>query len=274
MRRNETSQLILRRPMKRLALVLLASSFVACAGAGNQEGPVPAPSGPAEIQYDVVRQHAQQFDVDLPSRLPGSQQELAAATYILGHLQLAGYSPALDAVPVSNQVQSSNVIALPPGGREPEVVVAIGYDATGRGRHTGGHLGLLLESARALNVSEPGHLVAFAFIAALTKDESGIAKLARFMASRGYEPELLLVRAGTYGAPRIVGSCGDGLPETSGEFVASVEDCRALLFGGHEWLDPGIAGETRIEGEAGAIGPELFRFLSEALPAGQLGSGG
>ena len=153
----------------------------------------PSPSGPPTIDYELVRQHALQFDVDVPSRPPGSQHELAAATYILGHLQLAGYGPTLAAVPVKDQVQSTNVVAFPASGEDPTVVVTVGYAHDGTSSEEGSAIGLFLELARALNVADPDHTVGFVAVGA---GEVGDSRLERFLEERDLDPEIIQIPIG------------------------------------------------------------------------------
>ena len=121
------------------------------------------PEGPPTMQADVVERHAKQFDEELAPRPAGSQEEFAAATYITAHLQQAGYSVRLDAVPVADTVRSTNVIALP--HRPPRYAVVVAYDTElMAGLGTG--LGVFLELARALEVAAPDHEVAFVALGA------------------------------------------------------------------------------------------------------------
>ncbi|MPZ68248.1 MAG: hypothetical protein GEU71_01805 [Actinobacteria bacterium] len=118
-------------------------------------------TGPPAIRADVVANHAEQFDTDVPVRPAGSQEELAAATYISGHLQLAGYVVFLDGVPVRDLVRSTNVVARAPSGEAPRVVVLVPYDTSEEFETDGSALGLFLELARALRVARGGHDVSF-----------------------------------------------------------------------------------------------------------------
>lgn len=155
----------------------------------------------------MVERHGSQFDVEVPERRPGSQQEAAAGSYILGHLQLAGYTPYLDGVPVKDQVRSTNVVALPPSGVAPEVVVAVAYD-TGVGGQPGGYyVGLFLELARALNVSAPEHRVAFVAMGAESDEHRGSRRLARYLLDEGWDPSVY--------------SIGDELPEAEDALTAA-----------------------------------------------------
>lgn len=177
--------------MKRLLCMLLLT-LTACVPGTDGDVARPSPSGPPRIDYDLVRQHALQFDVDIPSRPPGSQHELAAATYILGHLQLAGYGATLAPVPVADQVQSTNVVAFPRSGEDPRILVTVGYAHDGQGPGDGQRIGLFLEIARAMYVADPGHSIGFV---ALGAGDFGEAKLQRFLDERELDPELVAIPA-------------------------------------------------------------------------------
>jgi len=155
-------------------VVLLALSLAAACTGSTEGGPGPGePGGPAEVQLDVVDEHAAQFDEDLPERPAGSQQEFAAATYITGHLQKAGYEVRLASVPYKDLVRSTNVVALPPGGEPIEAVVIVLYDTASNMEPHGSDIGLFLEVARALRVAEPEHHVQFVALGAEVTGESG-----------------------------------------------------------------------------------------------------
>lgn len=248
--------------MRHLGLILLLLP-AACTPSPDVSGPVSEPSGPPTVEAALVRQHAQQFDVDVPNRPGGSQHELAAATYILGHLQLAGYAPTLDAVPVAHQVQSTNVVAPPPNGDDPEVMVAIGYDDDGTGIFEGAYLGAFLEIARALNVAAPDHSVAFVALGAEDSDSRGSRRLAAFIADRDLEPQIVVISTAdrTRGSIAVLGSCqGDGGPGASG-FSGSVSECfDEVVFDGSVY-EGVAAGETLVRGDPYVLGPQLLRLL-------------
>jgi hypothetical protein len=237
-----------------VALLLL----VGCDGIGRSEGPQVTPSGPPEIDFALVRRHAEQFDVDLPNRPPGSQQEVAAATYILGHLQFAGYSPLLDAVPVKDQVQSSNVIAVPPTGVEPKVMVTVAYDTSGRGLDTGMGIGLFLELARAMNVAYPDHAVGFAALGAEEGDRRGSAALASFFDEQGLEPSVISMQLGRGERRVIVGSCAGSLTD-----LVPIEECAGgpARFDDDPFSAHGLQ-HTMVRGDPTGVGSILFRFLA------------
>ncbi|MGH2808486.1 MAG: hypothetical protein ACRDKT_14560 [Actinomycetota bacterium] len=242
--------------MRCLFLAILVF-LAACAGDSGSGEPGAAPTGRGEIDYTLVQRHAEQFDVDLPSRPPGSQQELAAATYILGHLQLAGYSPVLDAIPVGNQVQSSNVIAVPPNGDAPQVVVTVAYDTLGERVHTGTEIGLFLELARAINVAEPDHAIAFAALGAEGADARGSIGLASFFEEQGLDPSVLSIRTGAResGQIRAAGSCA-----TTSFELTPFEECVAARLSGDPFSQRGFR-HTLIEGDTDVMGRSLFEFL-------------
>lgn len=168
-------------------ILVFALAALACGAAcadSSPGGPLNVePSGPPEVRAATVEAHAEQFDAEVPERRAGSQQEQIAATYILGHLQQAGYSARLDSVPVGNLVNSTNVIATLPGTAEPAVVVAIAYDGGGATSASGRALGLFLELARAVTVADAQHRVEFAALGAENSDlEGGAHRGARELA--------------------------------------------------------------------------------------------
>lgn len=153
-------------------MILLCLLLAACTPSGGK-GELPPPSGPPEIRPDVVERHASEFDGDLSKRVAGSQEEFAAASYLTGHLQQAGYAVKLDPVPVADLVRSTNVIALPPGGDPVSALVVIPYDNTPRVPKQGEDLGLFIELARALRAAEPDHHVQFVALGAEHSLHSG-----------------------------------------------------------------------------------------------------
>lgn len=175
----------------RLVLLVVVALFVAsCGGATSRPSEVD-PTGPPELRTDVVAEHAAQLDEELGDRPAGSQREQAASQYVLGHLQLAGYFVQLDAVPVANLVESTNLLALPPGGEEAETVVAVAYDAD-EGSDSGEAVGVFLELARALYVAEPDHRVEFVALGAERTDEHlGSRRLAQQLREEGRSPDVI-----------------------------------------------------------------------------------
>lgn len=246
------------------ALVLL--SFAACVRSVPYEGEEPTVEGPADVQLEAVRQHALQFDVDVPDRRPGSQHELAAASYLLGHLQLAGYSPRLDRVPVADTVSSTNVVAFPPGGAEPEFLVTVAYDTDASGRQqTGPEIGLFLELARALTVADPDHRVGFVALGAESADRRGTRRLAQFLLDEGVEPSVILIRPSLVNERGIVvsGACAG---PASGSLYASTftaGDCRHI-----DERDIAVAAAgfelTQVSGDISSMAEALTDFLIPA----------
>jgi hypothetical protein len=153
--------------MRRASTGLVA--LCAACTAGESGAPPSEPSGPPFVQPDVIERHAREFDTDLSDRRAGTQAEQAASVYILGHLQQAGYVVLLDSVPLANLVRSTNVIAEPPRGEPPSIVVAVPYDDPpdpSTARREGEALGVMLELARALRSAAPRHSVEFVALGA------------------------------------------------------------------------------------------------------------
>jgi hypothetical protein len=205
-------------PLLRSLPVLLALFLGAACTGSTEDGSAPGgPEGPAEVQLEVVDEHAAQFDEDLPDRPAGSQQEFAAATYITGHLQKAGYEVRLASVPYKDLVRSTNVVALPPGGEPIEAVVTVLYDTASNMQPHGSDIGLFLELARAARAAEPEHHVQFVALGAEVTGESGgnlgSKTLADELAELDEKPPvigLLEVSSGGFRAP---GPAGDELNE-------------------------------------------------------------
>jgi hypothetical protein len=165
--------------------------LTACVESGETPPPtVPSP-GPPRVSADAVERHAEQFETDLPTRPPGSQEEFAAATYITGHLQQAGYVVRLDSVPVANAVRSTNVVALPPAG-DAETVVTVSYD-TERGTRDldGSDIGAFLELARALMATDEQHAVEFVALGAQSESALGSKRLARLLLDEKADPDIV-----------------------------------------------------------------------------------
>ena len=182
-----------------LTFILVLSLLL---GACESEAPVDTSStGPPVIEVDTVRQHARQFAEDVPVREPGSQEELAASSYILGHLVQAGYVPLLDPVPVEDLVESSNVVALPPVvGGAPSTLVAVSYGSSGRDTSGGEAIGVFLELARALKVVNAEHDVAFVALGAEESPRLGSAlgtrRLLQYLEDEGFNPHVITLAPG------------------------------------------------------------------------------
>lgn len=169
---------------------------VACTSTARKASPVAA-EGPPRVDVELVRRHAAQFDEELTPRAAGSQEEEAAAAYILGHLQRAGYVARLEAVPVANTVNSTDVIAMPPSGDAPEAVVAVAYDSGAGVTKDGTSIGLFLELARALAAARPQHSVGFAALGAERTDVGGghlgSRRLARLLLDESQSPYVITI---------------------------------------------------------------------------------
>jgi hypothetical protein len=179
-----------------LAWLVVAAQLGACSSDGAAR-PQSGPTGPPEVRLEVVRRHAEQFTDDVPQRRAGSQEELAAATYITGHLQQAGYVVLLDAVPVKDLVRSTNVVARPPSGADPKVVVAVPYGSSPASPDIPSSLGMFLELARALRVQFPEHSVEFVALGAEFTDLSGgrlgSRRLAQQLLDEEHDPIIVLL---------------------------------------------------------------------------------
>ena len=199
-----------------VALLLLVAGACTTGGDGEETGPNQA-EGPAEVQLEVVEEHARQFDDDLADREAGSQQEFAAATYMTAHLQQAGYDVALRSVPFKDLVRSTNVVALPPGGGDPAAVVVVPYDTTSSSPDMGHDIGLFLELARAANAADPVHGVQFVALGAeLTTADGGnlgSRALADELADLEEPPMVISLMHVSDGGFRAPGAGGDVLNE-------------------------------------------------------------
>lgn len=219
--------------MRRIAyaLILLAGleATTACSAGDGEPAPAIAAGGPPKVRAEVVERHATQFDRELESRPAGSQQELSAATYILGHLQRAGYGARLEAVPVENLVNSTDVLAVPPGGGTPATVVTVAYDTAAGMRDFGADIGLFLELARALKVADAKHDVLFTALGAentpLGGGNLGSRRLIGLLGEQGADLLVLTIEGvgpGPVcidGSEPIAGAPGCGEPAPAGPYA-------------------------------------------------------
>jgi hypothetical protein len=219
------------------------------------------------VQQSVVDEHAAQFDDALADRPAGSQREFAAATYILGHLQRAGYVPLLDPVPVKDLIRSTNVVAAPPSAERPEVVVTVAYDTGPGAEPTGTSIGVWLELARALYARDRDHPVEFVALGAehtrVNEGNLGSRRLVEFLREEDLSP--LIVSLGDVSA--------DGAEVTVGGDAASdllvVADRLGVPTGAAGSLGPtdvvfrraGLH-DISIDGGAGDVGRVLLEFLA------------
>jgi hypothetical protein len=253
-----------------LTLLLVAA---AC-GQSPQSGTAIDPPGPPEVERAAVQRHARQFSEELSGRRAGSQQEEIAATYILGHLQQAGYVARLDAVPVANLVRSTNVIAVPPSGEEPSVLVAVAYDSA-RGRPGEGlAIAVFLEVARALRVAEGRHSVGFVALGAERTGVSGahlgVRRLAEFLQEENQDPFVVLIDDLSSAAPFHAEGPGAGaFSSYEGDTSAKVTSPRKTLPAGSQsraaldiLTDAGLEAAI-VGGGSEVVGGVLLSFLSK-----------
>jgi len=244
------------------SLAMMVGLLPACLRDASPAGDLPA--DPPAIQYDVVRQHAEQFNVDIPARPPGSQLEMAAASYILGHLSLAGYPSFLDRVPVADTVSSTNVVGLPPSGNDPEFLVAIEYGTGDARDQTGRELGLWLELARALTAVDEEHDVAFVAMGAESVENRGTRRLAQYLLDAGLDPSVITIRTDDRAGAENLAVFGSCMGEASGTLYSpelSDSGCREIEMERGAITLAGFQ-ETVIFGDIERMGQELFEFLT------------
>ena len=246
--------------MKRLLPVTLLLLATACFPSRERPAADPSQVGPPSVRSDVVADHAEQFDVDIGPRPAGSQQEFAAATYITGHLQQAGYIMRLDAVPVADTVRSTNVIALAPSGST-DVLIAIDYDTEpGLKAGFGTGLGLWLELARALKVAEPNHPVSFVAVGAentrINGGSLGSRRLTQFLLDEDLDPLVIYVSKVGESAPPGLTVFGDdpGICVSKNCVQSVVRGTTAYERAGFEYIV--------VAGDSEALGDALLEFLA------------
>ena len=247
--------------MIKAAVACLAVTTLAGACGGDRPAPPPtAAAGPPNVRLDVVRDHATQFTEDIPERRAGSQEELAAATYITGHLQQAGYIVLLDAVPVKNLVRSTNVVANPPSG-DLEVVVAVPYGSSPAFPDIPEAVGEFLELARALRVRVPEHSVEFVALGAefadLAGGRLGSRRLAQLLLDEDVDPVVVVLDGVSEEAPlSIRGTAADEIaPAGIGAHDMSPDE----TIWGRAGLDFAF-----VNGSPEELGPLLLEYLETA----------
>jgi hypothetical protein len=257
-----------RRAATVLVIALVAAS---CSPPPATRSDRAAP-GPPRVRIDVVEQHARQFDAELGARPAGSQQEEAAAAYLFAHLARAGYAARLEAVPVANTVNSTDVIAIPPSGGPADVVVAVPYDTSPHLPPGGTSLGLFLELARALRVREPAHSVGFAALGAerttVSGGHLGARRLARLLVDAGERPLVLTLElVGELDGFGVLGRAG-GLPSAArrlGVPVRTPAPGRALerdVAGRARVFRAARFGHASVGGSAREVGAVLLDYLA------------
>lgn len=256
------------RSLRLPALLLVAAA--ACTGS-TEEAPVRAPQGAPEVRLDVVDEHAAQFDQELPQRPAGSQEEFAAATYITGHLQQAGYEVRLASVPHKDLVRSTNVVALPPGGEPISAVVTVLYDTASNMQPHGRDIGLFLEVARALHVREPEHHVQFVALGAEVTAEDGgnlgSKTLAAELSDLDEKPPVIALLEVSSGGFRAPGPGGDELNEIALQMDVPLSRplseplLPAYLRSTHVFVDAGIS-HAIAAGGIDEVGRVVLAYLS------------
>lgn len=175
---------------------IVACAALACTPA-RRAAPLPVPTGPAAVRAEAVAEHAAFFGGAAAERPAGSAAELAASTYLLAHLQRAGYVVRLEPVPVADTLRSTDVEGRAPGGQA-RLLVAVPYDS-GRAQATPQALGLFLELARAARVAAPGHRASFVALGAESSPEQGgllgSRRLVRLLADANADPFVVLLGA-------------------------------------------------------------------------------
>jgi hypothetical protein len=177
-------------------LVVALSAHCTISSGGAPEAQT---TGPPRVDERMVARHARHLDDDLARRPAGSQQEEAAADYIRGYLQRAGYRTRLAAVPVGDAGGSRDVLAVPPSGDTPETVVAVAYDTENAHAPGGEEIGLFLELARALKVVDPRHSVEFVALGAehaqVRGGHPGSRQLVELLIDEDHEPLVITIEA-------------------------------------------------------------------------------
>jgi len=227
--------------------------------------------GPPEVQVDVVEQHAEQFQTDVPERPAGSEEEQIAAAYILGTLQQNGYFARLDPVPVADLFRSTNVIAEPEGGAEdPDAIVVVPYGTGPDSPDNNEAIGLFLELSRALNVAAPGHKVQFAALGAEYSDREGGSlgsrRLAKFLVDEGQDPLVIQLIDVSSDASQPFKAYGDRADEAN-QVMLDITGGNSLTDE-MRTVDPDVFAKAGFErmlvvGDPETAGPVLLQFLSE-----------
>lgn len=250
--------------MKKLFLLALLA-LVSCT-TNETPRPTATPTGPAIFQVEEALGHAEEFSNRRDSREAGSEEELAAAVYISAHLQQAGYVVELDAVPVAKTVRSTNVIALPPSGEPPDVVVVVAYsrdNAVWIG--DGESIGTFLELARALRVARPDHSVAFAALGAEGADINGVnylgaRRLVQYLVEKEVSPEILEAANSKEGDSLFVNG------DSADELLAIASTGRKTTVGGRDddpFTAAGFDYTVTISSGVKPVGKTFLEYLVE-----------
>lgn len=246
---------------RRAPAVALIIVLAACGGDTSRPSEV-EPSGPPSVRPDVVQDHAAQFDDELSDRQAGSQQEQAASQYVLGHLQQAGYFVQLDAVPVGDLVESTNLVALPPSGKDPETIITVAYDSPGESAASGAAVGTFLELARALYAADPDHRVEFVALGAETSAEHlGSRRLAQQLRESGSTVSVVTIAPGGESLG-VVGALAAGIERAAEqEGIEIGEPPRPEDYGGVDVFAEAGFDSAVVSGPPDDLGSVLIAWL-------------
>jgi hypothetical protein len=242
------------------ALLLVLVAAAACTSASDIR-PSSAPSGPPRVLVEAVERHQRELDEDIGARPAGTSREYGASTYVLAHLQAAGYLVLLDPVPVRNLVRSTNVIALTPSGDDPKAVVVAAYDTPEDEAGGGDAVGMLLELARALRAADTDHSVQFVALGAEHSDASGgnlgSRRLARELLDDEVEPVVVTILGARDGAFAAAGRAASDIAAAAG-----IDDP-----GDVDVFDPDVFGRAGfdhawVSGGPSELGDALLQFLT------------
>jgi hypothetical protein len=246
------------------AVVLAITPVSACAPRSVHTGAPPV-IGPPRVQPAAVQQRARWFDRNDPVRVAGSQDELVASSYLLAHLEQAGYLVNLDPVPVGNLLHSTNVIALAPSGHA-AIVVVCDYDTSSSFPSQGAALGTFLEVARALRVRDPRHSVEFAALGAqhvsVNGGQVGARSLIQQLKSQTPRPQIVRIGEMKPGPARLSVS---GPAAASLRSVARRAHIRVLSAGPPpQDVFTGAGFQETVVAGGESAGPVLLAFLTDA----------
>ena len=239
-------------------------ALLGACGAATQRADRADPVGPPYVRAATVEQHDRQFAQDAPERPAGSQAEGIAATYLLGHLQQAGYLVRLENVPVKDLVRSSNVTALPPDGGDASLIVAVAYDTPPSQAAGGQAIGTFLEVARAMRVIEPAHSFGFVGLgadnAALDPGRLGSRRLTQLLLDDELEPGIIVIGETNSGGSLTLS--GDLAPELREAARAAGVDASISTEPVAVFPAAGLPA-AEMSGDAMALGRTLLEFLAK-----------
>lgn len=253
--------------MRRIALLPLVVLCAACTTVPDGQRSTKPATGPPEVRPETIEEHARQFDEEEPLRPAGSQQEFAASAYIVAHLTDAGYVSRLDAVPVADAVRSTNVVALPPSGEEPDAIVAVAYDSTEGSPPGGMAIATWLEVARALRAMDPEHSIQFVALGAehapVEGGLLGSRRLARQLTDKDRSPPIVFLAAAD-DSQEVVTAGGPLADVLETKAVEEGIEARAgsATAGAGEVFDAAGFDYAVLGGDAETLGRVLLAYLS------------